>query len=277
LPDQASEKGNHLTVQNLSAWHRRDCRALFENLTFSINPGDKLAVIGEEGNGKSTLLKLLYNPDLAEPYADWEGLVSHKKETVGYFPQEEPFSDRTVGELTASLEPELYAAAMRKARQMGLGSEALEPARRLSSLSGGERVKLRLAILSADEPDILLLDEPTNDLDLDTLMFLENFLVAYPKAVVFISHDPDLLMSAANAILHLELTHRKTRCRATFERTDYLSYVTSRGLVIENQTRIARKERADLKAKKERWEEIYRKVDAAQASVSRQDPGTGRL
>jgi len=89
-----------LTVQNLSAWHHRDCRVLFENLSFSVNPGDKLAIIGEEGNGKSTLLKLLYDPSLVENYADWEGTVSHKKETLGYFPQEEAFSGQTVEDRT---------------------------------------------------------------------------------------------------------------------------------------------------------------------------------
>ena len=64
-----------LQLQNISISMRKDLRELLRDFTFSLNPGDKAAVIGEEGNGKSTLLKLIYAPDMAEAYAEYEGEI----------------------------------------------------------------------------------------------------------------------------------------------------------------------------------------------------------
>ena len=64
-----------LQIQNLKITMKKDLRTLVEGLTFTLRPGDKVAVVGEEGNGKSTLLKLLYDESLAEGYAQWEGRI----------------------------------------------------------------------------------------------------------------------------------------------------------------------------------------------------------
>ena len=165
----------------------------------------------------------------------------------------------------------------RCARQVGLASETFYDWRPMATLSGGERVKLRLALLLLDQPDMLLLDEPSNDLDLATLEWLERFLLSCPMPVLYISHDEALLERTANAILHLERLRRRTVSRATVARTGYRDYVNTRQSTFSHQEQKARKERAEFEAKMGRFRQIRDKVDHQQAAISRQDPHGGRL
>lgn len=75
-------------VKNLTVTHKKDLTTLVEGLSFTLAPGDRAAIIGEEGNGKSTVLKLLYDPALAEPYAEWTGEIVDKGLRKGYLAQE---------------------------------------------------------------------------------------------------------------------------------------------------------------------------------------------
>ena len=84
-----------LQVKNLNIYHKKDLRPLAANLSLTLNDGDKAAIIGEEGNGKSTLLKLLYNPALVEDYAEYEGEIIKNHVVCGYLPQELAETDRT--------------------------------------------------------------------------------------------------------------------------------------------------------------------------------------
>lgn len=77
-----------LQIKNLKAIHRKDSHVLFEDLSFALNEGDKAAVIGEEGNGKSTLLKLIYDPALAEDYIEYSGEIVKSGCFIGYLAQE---------------------------------------------------------------------------------------------------------------------------------------------------------------------------------------------
>lgn len=101
---------------------------------------------------------------------------------------------------------------------LGLPADLPSWDRLLGQLSGGERVKLQLARLLAEQPELLLLDEPSNDLDLETLQFLEEFLQSWTGAVLFVSHDETLIRNTANVIVHLEALRRKTAPRATVAR-----------------------------------------------------------
>ena len=83
-----------LQIQNVTLIHRRDNRTLIEGLSFVLRPGDRIAVIGEEGNGKSTLLKWLYDPALTQPYIAATGERIVRDETLGYLPQELPPAQR---------------------------------------------------------------------------------------------------------------------------------------------------------------------------------------
>lgn len=83
-----------LQIRNLTLTHRADLRVLLEQFHLVLNDGDKAVIIGEEGNGKSTLMKWLYDPELTSSYTEWEGERITAGETLGYLPQELPETDR---------------------------------------------------------------------------------------------------------------------------------------------------------------------------------------
>ncbi len=265
-----------LQVRNLSVTHREDCTPVIEDLSFVLAPGDRAAVIGEEGNGKSTLLKLLYDPALVEPYADWTGELPSARLKRGYLAQElrEAELEMPVGKYCRRngldhIQPrDLHQLAQR----MSLDGGLFTADRPMSSLSGGERVKLRLALLLLQNPDVLLLDEPSNDLDLDTLDWLESFLLSCPLPVLYVSHDTVLLERTANLIIHLERIHRRSLPRCTVSRSSYRDYVQGREDAFSQQERVARKERAEFDAKMEKYRQIRDKVEHQQAVISRGDP-----
>ncbi len=277
-----------LQVKNLTLTHRKDLTILIENLSFTLNPGDRAALIGEEGNGKSTLLKLLYDPALVEDYIDHTGEIIGGNCRKGYLAQELPSEDlaRTVWEFCQA-RPAFQEADPREldrcARQVGLDAALFWDDRKLSTLSGGERVKLRLGLLLLESPDLLLLDEPSNDLDLQTVEWLEGFLLARKVPVLYISHDEGLLEKTANLVIHLERLYRRTTPRCTVERTSYRDYVDRRGAAFAHQEQQAKKERAEYSAKMERFRQIRDKVDHAQAHVAKYNsagipnPSEGRL
>ena len=200
-------------VKNLTVTHKKDLVTLVDGLSFTLAPGDRAAIIGEEGNGKSTVLKLLYDPALAESYVEWKGEIVDKGLRKGWLAQELSQAELDMpvwafcGQSPAFEEADPRALD-RAARQVGLDAGLFWDGRPMSTLSGGERVKLRLALLLLDGPDLLLLDEPSNDLDLATLEWLENFLLGCEVPVLYISHDETLLERTANMVIHLERLQR---------------------------------------------------------------------
>lgn len=269
-------------VKNLTVTHKKDLTVLVEGLSFTLAPGDRAALIGEEGNGKSTVLKLLYDPALVEPYAEWTGEIVDKGLRKGYLAQELSPEELAlpVWEFTQAAPAFGDAgpkALDRAARQVGLGADLFWDGRAMSTLSGGERVKLRLALLLLDEPDVLLLDEPSNDLDLATLEWLENFLVGCKVPILYVSHDETLLERTANTVIHLERLRRRTVSRCTVSRIGYTQYVEERQSGFAHQEQVAGQERRAYEAKMEKFRQIRNKVDHQQATITRQDPHGGRL
>lgn len=264
-----------LQVTNLSVRMIRDGRTLIDHLSFTLSPGERAALIGEEGDGKSTLLKLLYDQTSVAEYAEYEGTIRITGKAV-YLPQMLPaeLREKSPAELLFSANP---AALTRIFEQLSLPPELPEDTRPAATLSGGEKVKLQLLLLLLGEPDVLLLDEPSGDLDLQTAEWLQNFLCRTRLPVMFASHDGTLIRTCANMLIHLEQVRRKTVARTTVARMDYEEYTERRQLGFERQTRLAHKEHAEFQEKQDRWRRIYQQVDAAQASISRADPGGGRL
>ncbi len=277
-----------LQVKNLTITHKKDLTTLVSGLSFVLAPGDRAALIGEEGNGKSTVLKLLYAPALVEPYAEWTGELGVRGLRRGYLAQE-----LTAEELALPVAafcqacPAFEHAAPRElaqaAAQMGLDGAIFYDWRQMSTLSGGERVKLRLCLLLLARPDVLLLDEPSNDLDIATLEWLEGFLLSCPVPVLYVSHDEPLLEKTANLIIHLERLSRRTTPRSTVARSGYQQYVSQRKAAFAHQEQVAQKERAEYAAKMEKYRQIRDKVEHAQANVPRYNsagipnPSAGRL
>ena len=166
-----------LQIRHLTIRHKKDYRVLLEDFNLCVNPGDKCALIGEEGNGKSTLLKLIYAPDMAEAYAEYEGEIQRSGERFGYLPQELPETQRqrTIYEYLPAAD-RFYDKDPRELSQLcakiGFSLERLYSEEPLGILSGGEKIKVQLVRLLVEEPTMLLLDEPSNDLDLETLEWL---------------------------------------------------------------------------------------------------------
>ena len=254
-----------LQVRKLHIAMKKDLRELVRDFTFALNPGDKAAIIGEEGNGKSTLLKLIYDENLVEGYAEWSGTIQKDGMILGYLSQELPAEDRdkTAYEFCCGEEafldssPKEVADAAAKLR---FPADLFYSDRKMGTFSGGEKVKLRMALLTLRRPDCYLLDEPSNDLDIETLEWLESFIRECPQPVLYISHDEMLLENTANVIIHLEQLRRKTLPRYTVARMGYRRYVEERLSKLAHQEQVAKKEREEERKRQEKLRKIEQKV-----------------
>ena len=211
-----------ISISNLSLHFDKKC--IFEDLDFSLSVGDKVTLVGENGSGKTTFLRLLSGT------ADYSYSGSVEIEgRIGYLPQhfEEIMSDEPAiitilrflndpkidqfidqgncEKLSSEWYQELNSLGgyeiFRQAHLIGLSNSLLEEP--FSQLSGGEKTKTMLCALSIIETDILLLDEPTNHLDRKGIEWLEDFLKEYCGAVVMVTHDRSLINAVSNRISEL--------------------------------------------------------------------------
>ncbi len=213
----------------------RGVKPLFEDADATLNPGERIGLIGANGAGKSSLFALLRG----ELHADQGAVDFPAKWQMAYVAQETPALDRPALEYAidgdtrlralesalAALEAaphetdgtriaELHAAladadaytVRSRAEQLltGLGFSAEQMAQPVASFSGGWRMRLNLAQALMCPSDLLLLDEPTNHLDLDAIIWLEDWLKRYPGTLIIISHDRDFLDGVVNVILHID-------------------------------------------------------------------------
>lgn len=234
-----------ISIQNLSV--EFSAKSLFDNINYVINPKDKIALVGKNGAGKSTMLKIIAG--LQRPTS---GSVSVPQDvTVGYLPQQMQTSDtKTVAEevrqafshieamreelnaMTTQLserddyesagyqalidrmtsltdrlameDSENHEAEMERTL-MGLGFLRTDFNRPTAEFSGGWRMRIELAKLLLTHPDVLLLDEPTNHLDIESIQWLEQFLVTKAKAVVLVSHDRAFIDNVTNRTIEISL------------------------------------------------------------------------
>ena len=259
-----------LEVSNLSI--KIQDRYLVKNLSLTLNKGDKLAIIGEEGNGKSTLLKGILG---ICKYAEVTGNINLKGNTIGYLAQSmsENELSKKVHDFLFKDDNDYYEKAnnlYKHLELLNLSEKVLE--QKIGTLSGGEKVKIGLLKLLINEYDILFLDEPTNDLDLDSLEWLEKFINNIDKPIMYVSHDETLLANTANMILHLEQIMKKKDCRNTLLKIDYDTYVTQRLKKIDKQTQIANFEKRTFNKQQEKLRKIMQKVEHQQNTISRKDP-----
>ena len=177
-----------------------DGRALLE-LSLRIRRGQKIAVIGDNGIGKSTFLKTVAG--LIPPIKGTSQLASNL--LVGYFDQQSVLidSDKTVRDHFHELFPALVEKDLRKTLGMYLFGGA-NASKRISSLSGGEKSRLVLAELLTGRPNLMILDEPTNHMDIPAKETLESAFKAYTGTMLFVSHDRYFIKQVADAILVFE-------------------------------------------------------------------------
>lgn len=220
---------------------------LFKDISFLINPKDRIGLIGKNGAGKTTLLKIIKGIDT--PTSGVIGIP--KSVTIGYLPQQMKLTDsRTLKEETTlafeeliSIEKKInrlhdeieaendfhseeylkkidavtelteryqilggdnYEAELEKTL-VGLGFERSDFSRHTSEFSGGWRMRIELAKLLLQKPDVFLLDEPTNHLDIESIQWLEDFLKNYNGAIVLVSHDKAFLNAVCNRTIEISL------------------------------------------------------------------------
>ncbi len=201
-----------LTCRNLTKSF--DGLTLFENLSFELFTGQRLGIIGPNGMGKTTLLKLAMGQ--IEPSSGTIGLK--KTLSIGYLDQAgaELNLENTVLEEAATLLPNALPEQIR--RRLGaflfVGNDVFKKA---ADLSGGERNRLALCKLVLSEPEVLILDEPTNHLDIPSIEALENALQDYTGTIIVVSHDRFFLDRIAERLLVLGADELGKRASGKFE------------------------------------------------------------
>ena len=273
---------------------------LLKNISFIINKGEKVALTGKNGAGKSTILKIL-----AGTQKPSSGTVSRQNDiTIGYLPQQMTISDTTtlldevrkvfsdilhiereledamerlthVGDdekayekLLAKIDTLNHQASLNSASDMeaemeqmllGLGFEKSDFNRMTSEFSGGWRMRIELAKILLQKPDILLLDEPTNHLDIESIQWLEGFLKNKNRTLVLVSHDKAFLDNVTTRTIDIN-------CGRNYDyKVNYSQFVILRRERLEQQRRAyenQQKEIADIKDFIERFR--YKATKAVQ-------------
>ena len=270
-----------LQIKGLNLTHKKDFRVILEDFNLVLNDGDKAVIIGEEGNGKSTLMKWIYNPALVEDYIEASGERILGKERLSYLPQDLPEEEKgkTVYEFFSEEEqfwnqtPKDLAMLAGKFKMPG---DIFYESKKMRNLSGGEKIKVQLMRLFMQDATVLLLDEPSNDIDITTLELLEKLIQEWKHIVLFISHDETLIEHTANMVIHLEQIKRKTKSRYTVEKCTYPDYVKNRLHRMERQEQKAMSDRREKELRDEKYQKVYQSVQSALGNCSRQAPAMAK-
>jgi len=176
-------------------------KSLLENINFQLNKKEKIGLIGRNGSGKTTLLNLILNR--LEP--DDGKITISKNYKIGLLEQKIEFAHETVLDEIISVLPDERSYESWKGEKIlfGLGFTIEEILLHPKNLSGGNQVKVNLAKLLLEEPDLLLLDEPTNYLDIFSIKWLQNFLNNWKKELILITHDRSFMDSIISHTIYL--------------------------------------------------------------------------
>ena len=264
-----------ISCQELRVLHGE--RVLLDDVTLQIEEGERIGLVGRNGEGKSTLLQVLagsYEPDGGT-------VVRASGLRVSLLAQHAP------AEVPGTVESLIRAGLQGQ-------SEATHPVQRLcsilqldpvmpvSELSGGQRRRAFLGQALASEPDLLLLDEPTNHLDLESIQWLEGFLARYRGSLLFVTHDRAFLQRLAGRILELD------RGRLTSWECDYSTFLRRKEALLEQEERewalfdknLAREEewvRQGVKARRTRNEGRVRALERLRAQRAARRVRVGRV
>lgn len=278
-----------LTISNLD--FRVEARPLFESASVQISSGWKVGVVGRNGTGKSTLLRLI-REDVANPNHD-SAIRLNNGARLGWVAQEVAATDETILDVVLSADQERHAlmqeadtatdpmriadihtrlvdidawsAEARAAEVLqGLGFTDGDIHRPTKEFSGGWRMRAAIAGVLFAEPDLLLLDEPTNYLDLEGAAWLERYIKRYPHTVMMVSHDREMLNRCVTHTMALE--HRKLSiCPGGYD--DWLKLRAAKNAQLESQKAKQDADRAHLQSFVDRFRAKASKARQAQSRV----------
>lgn len=243
-----------LQVHNLSKSFQD--QVLFSDVSFTINKGERVGLVGRNGSGKSTLFKIIQNQESAD-----EGEISFPNlYTLGSLDQYIQFNhsnliDECMSVMAQDLKLETYRA---EKLLTGLGFSKSDFEKNPNSFSGGYQIRINLVKSLLKEPSLLLLDEPTNYLDITSLRWLKNFLRSFDGEVFLITHDKDFMNSVCTHIVGI---HRK---RVKKIKGDTYNFYQK----IAEEEEIFEKTQQNIKAKKEQLEEFVTRFGAKASKAS---------
>jgi ATP-binding cassette subfamily F protein 3 len=213
-----------ITVDNLAVEYNG--KTLFSNISFAINPTDKIALMGKNGAGKSTIMKII----AGEQNATRGAVRAPKEAVIAYLPQHlltednatvfdeaakafsQVFAMRDEMELLnkeletrTDYESKEYMQIIERVSDLSEQYYALEEVNYDAEFSGGWRMRIELAKILLKKPDLILLDEPTNHIDIESVMWLEDFLVNKANAVLVISHDKAFIDNITNRTIEITM------------------------------------------------------------------------
>ncbi|MBB4860512.1 ATP-binding cassette subfamily F protein 3 [Novosphingobium chloroacetimidivorans] len=257
-----------ITLDNAAVGYAED-KPILRRLGLRIDPDDRIALLGRNGNGKTTLARLF-----AQQLKPMEGEMNISgKLAIGYFTQyqveELAGSDTPLVHMTRAMDGKPTAQIRGQLGRFGFsGERALTP---VSKLSGGERARLALALVTRDAPHLLILDEPTNHLDVDAREALVQALNAYEGAVILISHDRHMVELTADRLVLVDGGEAREYAGSM---TDYMDFVLGR-----NQPKAEGKGKAkdkpapaDQKAVAANWKEqkeLQKQFSRAETAISK--------
>ncbi|MES2783104.1 MAG: ABC-F family ATP-binding cassette domain-containing protein [Pseudomonadota bacterium] len=254
-----------LVTLDLASVGYTEGKPILQRLNLRIDPDDRIALLGRNGNGKTTLARLL-----AAQLTPMEGQMSSSgKMRVGYFTQyqvEELDGDDTPLEHMTQQMKGASPGAVRA--QLGrFGFSGAKATTKVGKLSGGERARLALALITRDAPHMLILDEPTNHLDVDAREALVQALNEYEGTVVLVSHDRHMLELTADRLVLVD-GGTATEFSGTIE--DYTDFILGKGPAKEKVSKADRKEdKKAAAASREAQAKLKRDVSDAEADLAK--------
>ena len=272
-----SRKGkNMIKINHLTITQNKDLRDLVSDLTMTIQDGEKVAIIGEEGNGKSTLLRALMGEAL--PDFTIRGDIQSDFQSLAYIPQKlaEELKNRTLHDYFFLDPGDLdYSLLYRLAEELHFDSDRFACDQLIGSLSGGEALKVQLIHELSKPFEVLFLDEPSNDLDLETVDWLKGQIRKIRQTVIFISHDEDFLSETADTIVHLRLVKHRKEAETLVEHLDYDSYSDQRKANFIKQSQQAANDQRAYDKTMEKHRRVKQNVETALRATK--DSTAGRL
>jgi len=205
-----------------------DKNIIFKNAEFNIYNGSKIGLIGPNGCGKSTLIKMIINDDNSIKVA--------RGAKIGYFSQDMNILDVNLSIIENVMETSIYPESFARLLLARLLFKREDVYKKVSVLSGGERVKVSFAKIVLQDINLLILDEPTNYMDIDALEVIEETLKNYDRTLLFVSHDRKFVNSVADHIMTIE-NHKIKMFTG-----NYTKYLSSRNKPLDNKEKEIKKQ-----------------------------------